>query len=189
MDLPDSDRGDFSCWRAVHSSSYHHQIGSMTHFRLLILGYGHETVVCAICPSMFLCSFLLSFAGTIPRQRWLIHYLSWNWVNSSVSQIPRYLAVSGSQRPNPEHAFHRGPACDTGTLGLVWLTARLSVCRDLNWSALVNHIGIHPLPANQPTLIGHALYIKPRPSQFSVPHVPPCMHGNSEIFGVQYLID
>ena len=55
-------------------------------------------------------------------------------------------------------------------------------CADLNWSALVNHIGIHPLPATQPTLIGHALYIKPRPSQFSVPHVPPCRHGNGEIF-------
>ena len=100
--------------------------------------------------------------------------------NSSVSQILRYLAASGSQWPNREHAFHRGPACDTGTLGLVWLTARLAACADLNWSALVNHIGIHPLPATQPTLIGHALYIKPRPSQFSVLHVPPCMHGNGK---------
>ena len=61
-----------------------------------------------------------------------------------------------------------------------WLPG--SACADLNWSALVNHIGIHPLPATQPTLIGHALYIKPRPSQFSVLHVPPCMHGNGEIF-------
>ena len=61
-----------------------------------------------------------------------------------------------------------------------WLPG--SACADLNWSALVNHIGIHPLPATQPTLIGHALYIKPRPSQFSVPHVPPCLHGNGEIF-------
>ena len=61
-----------------------------------------------------------------------------------------------------------------------WLPG--SACADLNWSALVNHIGIHPLPATQPTLIGHALYIKPRPSQFSVPHAPPCMHGNGEIF-------
>ena len=61
-----------------------------------------------------------------------------------------------------------------------WLPG--SACADLNWSALVNHIGIHPLPATQPTLIGHALYIKPCPSQFSVPHVPPCMHGNGEIF-------
>ena len=52
-----------------------------------------------------------------------------NQSNSSFSQIPRYLAASGSQRLNPEHAFHRGPACDTGTLGLVWLTARLSVRR------------------------------------------------------------
>ena len=43
----------------------------------------------------------------------------WNRLpaNSSFSQIPRYLAASGSQRLNPEHAFHRGPACDTGTLG------------------------------------------------------------------------
>ena len=49
---------------------------------------------------------------------------------------------------------------------------------DLNWSALVNHIGVHPLPATQPTLIGHAQYIKPRPLQFSVPHVPPWSHGN-----------
>ena len=49
------------------------------------------------------------------------------WLNSSLSQIPRYLAASGSQRPNPEHAFHRGPACDTATLGLVWLTAGFSV--------------------------------------------------------------
>ena len=46
---------------------------------------------------------------------------------------------------------------------------------DLNWSALVNHIGIQLLPATQPTLIGHAQYIKPRPSQFSVPY------GNGEI--------
>ena len=61
-----------------------------------------------------------------------------------------------------------------------WLPG--SAYADLNWSALVNHIGIHPLPATQPTLIGHALYIKPRPSQFSVPHAPPCMHGNGEIF-------
>ena len=61
-----------------------------------------------------------------------------------------------------------------------WLPG--SACADLNWSALVNHIGIHPLPATQPTLIGHTLYIKPRPSQFSVPHVPPYMHGNGEIF-------
>ena len=61
-----------------------------------------------------------------------------------------------------------------------WLPG--SACADLNWSALVNHIGFHPLPATQPTLIGHALYIKPCPSQFSVPHVPPCMHGNGEIF-------
>ena len=61
-----------------------------------------------------------------------------------------------------------------------WLPG--SACADHNWSALVNHIGIHPLPATQPTLIGHALYIKPRPSQFSVPHVPLCMHGNGEIF-------
>ena len=37
---------------------------------------------------------------------------------------------------------------------------------DLNWSALVNHIGIHPLPTTQPTLTGDAQYIKPRPSQF-----------------------
>ena len=61
-----------------------------------------------------------------------------------------------------------------------WLSG--SACADLNWSALVNHIGIHRLPATQPALIGHALYIKPRPSQFSVPHVPPCMHGTGEIF-------
>ena len=61
-----------------------------------------------------------------------------------------------------------------------WLPG--SACADLDWSALVNHIGIHPLPATQPTLIGHTLYIKPRPSQFSVPHVPSCMHGNGEIF-------
>ena len=53
-----------------------------------------------------------------------------------------------------------------------WLPG--SACADLHWSVLVNHIGIHPLPATQPTLIGHALYIKPRPSQFSVPHVA-CM--------------
>ena len=48
--------------------------------------------------------------------------------------------------------------------------------------ALVNHIGIHPLSATQPTLIGHAQYVKPRQSQFSVPHVPPCTYGNGEIF-------
>ena len=59
---------------------------------------------------------------------------------------------------------------------------------DLNWSALVNHIGIHPLRATQPTLIGHPQYIKPRPSQFSVPHVPHCTHGNCEIFGCNYFI-
>ena len=44
---------------------------------------------------------------------------------------------------------------------------------NLNWSALANHIGVYPLPATQPTLIGHTQYIKSRPSQFSVPHVPP----------------
>ena len=33
--------------------------------------------------------------------------------NSSVSHIPGYLAASGAQWPNPEHAFHRAPACDT----------------------------------------------------------------------------
>ena len=53
---------------------------------------------------------------------------------------------------------------------------------DLNWSALVNHIGIHPLPATQPTLIG------PRPSQFSVPRVPLCTHGNGKIFGCNILL-
>ena len=52
---------------------------------------------------------------------------------------------------------------------------------DLNWSVLIKHIGVHPLPATQPTLIGHAQFIKPHPSQFSVPHVPHCMHGNGEI--------
>ena len=31
------------------------------------LSLGHETMVCAVCPPMFMCSFLLSFAGTIPR--------------------------------------------------------------------------------------------------------------------------
>ena len=44
--------------------------------------------------------------------------------------------------------------------------------------ALVNHIGIHPLAATQPTLIGHAQYIKP---QFSVPSVPLFTYGNGEI--------
>ena len=57
-----------------------------------------------------------------------------------------------------------------------------SACADLNWWALVNHIGIHLLPETQPTVIGHALYIKPRPSQVSVPHVPPRTHGNGTIF-------
>ena len=60
---------------------------------------------------------------------------------------------------------------------------------DLNWSALVNHIGIHMLPATQPTLIGHAQYIKPRPSQFSVPRVPLCTHGNGQIFGCNIFIN
>ena len=52
---------------------------------------------------------------------------------------------------------------------------------DRNWSALANYIG-YPLPATQPTLIGHALYIKPHPSQFLVPHVSPCTHRNGERF-------
>ena len=42
---------------------------------------------------------------------------------------------------------------------------------DFNYSA--NHIGIQLLSTTQPTLIGHTQYIKPCPSQFSVPHV--CM--------------
>ena len=65
--------------------------------------------------------------------------------NSSVSQIPRYLAASGSQRPNPEHAFHRGPTCDTGTLGLVWLTAcqaqRAPTLIGQRWSTISASIG------------------------------------------------
>ena len=36
-----------------------------------------------------------------------LHNLIMNLYNSSLSQIPRYLVASGSQRPNPEHAFHR----------------------------------------------------------------------------------
>ena len=50
---------------------------------------------------------------------------------------------------------------------------------DFNWSALVNHIGIQLLPATQSTLIGHAQYIKPRPSQFSV------QHGNGEFYWIR----
>ena len=127
--------------------------------------------------------------------------LKMNWLNWSIlissgfqfqfnsydSQIPIGIVASGSRDWSAEQQLtqiahcKQGAACDTGTLGLVWLTARLSV-RGPNWSALVNHIGIHTLTATQPTLIGHALHIKPRPSQFSVPHVPPCMHGNGEIF-------
>ena len=41
------------------------------------------------------------------------------WIKAQGIAVVMHLAASGSQRPNPEHAFHRGPACDTGTLGLV----------------------------------------------------------------------
>ena len=41
--------------RVTTSSYYHHQIGSMTH----CLSLGHETMVCPICPRMFMCSFFL----------------------------------------------------------------------------------------------------------------------------------
>ena len=57
-----------------------------------------------------------------------------------------------------------------------------------NWSALVNHISIHLLAATKPTLIGHAQYIKPRPSQFSAPHVPAYTHGNGKFFVCNILL-
>ena len=47
--------------------------------------------------------------------------LSWrdtcSWSLTSVSQIPRYLVTSESQWSNPEHSFHRAPACDTWIWG------------------------------------------------------------------------
>ena len=39
-------------------SYYHHEIGSMTHFHCL--GLGHETMVCAVCLSVFLKNALFS---------------------------------------------------------------------------------------------------------------------------------
>ena len=35
-------------------SYYHHQIGSMNYHPFLKLGLGHETMVCAVCLSIFL---------------------------------------------------------------------------------------------------------------------------------------
>ena len=143
----------------------------------IILYYAHHahTHIHIWCMYMFNQTFLLVILRLL------------TYINSSDSQIPKYLATSGSQWPNPDYAFHRSPACDTGTLGRVWLTARLRGAY-LNWSPLVNHIGIHPLPATEPTVIDHAQYIKPRPSQFSVPHVPPCIHGNGEIIVCNILL-
>ena len=52
----------------IYTFSYHHhQIGSMNYHPLF--GLGHETMVCAVCLSIFLCKHFPPMAGGFPPQR------------------------------------------------------------------------------------------------------------------------